>query len=72
MCKGNEMSYIIFAETNATDRYFAAEIIGNQLDLEPRKWRRPRRLDLGLNRQRIANFKKRYDKYDWTHLIPKA
>ncbi|KAG8930708.1 hypothetical protein FRC02_003763 [Tulasnella sp. 418] len=53
-------------------RYFAAEIIGNMLDLEPRKWRRPRKIDLKLNRDRVAKFKTKYAKYDWTHLIGKS
>ncbi|KAG8964651.1 hypothetical protein FRC03_001493 [Tulasnella sp. 419] len=53
-------------------RYFAAEIIGNMLDLEPRKWRRPRKIDLKLNRDRVAKFKTKYASYDWTHLIGKS
>ncbi|KAG8908410.1 hypothetical protein FRB99_006615 [Tulasnella sp. 403] len=53
-------------------RYFAAEIIGNQLDVEPRKWRRPRRMDLRANKERVAKFNKKYAKYDWTHLIEKS
>ncbi|KAI0279233.1 CwfJ C-terminus 1-domain-containing protein-like protein [Russula aff. rugulosa BPL654] len=47
-------------------RYFAGEIIGNLLDLEPRRWRRPRRLDFGRNKERVAGFKKRFDRFDWT------
>ncbi|KAF8500903.1 CwfJ C-terminus 1-domain-containing protein-like protein [Russula emetica] len=49
-------------------RYFAGEIIGNLLDLEPRRWRRPRRLDFGRNKERVAGFKKRFDRFDWTGL----
>ena len=50
-------------------RYFAGEIIGNLLELEPRRWRRPRRLDFGRNKERVANFKKRFDRFDWTGLV---
>ncbi|KAH9969691.1 CwfJ C-terminus 1-domain-containing protein-like protein [Russula dissimulans] len=50
-------------------RYFAGEIIGNLLELEPRRWRRPRRVDFGRNKERVANFKKRFDRVDWTGLI---
>ncbi|KAF9816911.1 hypothetical protein IEO21_03785 [Rhodonia placenta] len=50
-------------------RYFAGEIIGNLLDLEPRRWRRPRRVDFYQNRERVAKFKSKYDKYDWTGMI---
>ncbi|KAJ7712436.1 CwfJ C-terminus 1-domain-containing protein-like protein [Mycena metata] len=50
-------------------RYFAGEIIGNVLELEPRKWRRPKRIDFRSNKERIADFKKKYDKFDWTGMI---
>ncbi|KAI0075064.1 hypothetical protein K474DRAFT_1664650 [Panus rudis PR-1116 ss-1] len=50
-------------------KYFVAEIIGNLLDLEPRKWRRPRRIDFHHNKDRVAKFKKGYDKFDWTPMI---
>lgn len=50
-------------------QYFAGEIIGNLLDLEPRRWRRPKRMDFRLNKERVAQFKKQYDKFDWTGMI---
>jgi hypothetical protein len=50
------------------DRWFAAEIIGNLLDLEPRRWRKPRRMDYRLNKERVDKFKKKYAKYDWTSM----
>jgi len=50
-------------------RWFAAEIIGNVLDMEPRKWGRPRRIDLRLNKERVEKFRKSFTKYDWTGLI---
>jgi len=53
-------------------RYFAGEIIGNLLELEPRQWRRPRRLDFGRNKERVANLKKRFDRFDWTGLIGRS
>lgn len=53
-------------------RYFAAEILGNQLDVEPRKWWRPRRMDVKGNKGRVAKFNAAYSKYDWTHLIQKS
>ncbi|EMD39983.1 hypothetical protein CERSUDRAFT_103886 [Gelatoporia subvermispora B] len=53
-------------------RYFAAEIIGNILDLEPRRWRRPRRVDFVRNKERTEKFKRKYDKYDWTGMIERA
>ncbi|GJJ15693.1 hypothetical protein Clacol_009971 [Clathrus columnatus] len=53
-------------------RYFAAEIIGNQLDVEPRRWRRPRRIDFGANKTRVKAFNAKYAKFDWTGMIPKG
>lgn len=38
-------------------RYFAAEIIGNVLELEPRLWRRPRRMDKRQNDERVKQFR---------------
>ncbi|KAH9980197.1 CwfJ C-terminus 1-domain-containing protein-like protein [Lactifluus volemus] len=53
-------------------RYFAGEIIGNILELEPRRWLRPRRLDFGQNKERVVKFKKRFDQFDWTGLIERS
>jgi Protein similar to CwfJ C-terminus 2 len=53
-------------------RYFAGEIIGNLLDLEPRRWRRPRRMDFGRNKERVAGFRKRFDRFDWTGQIERS
>ncbi|KAG8807338.1 hypothetical protein FRC17_004509, partial [Serendipita sp. 399] len=39
-------------------KWFAAEIIGNILDREPRLWRRPKWIDRGQNASRIAAYKK--------------
>jgi len=52
-------------------RYFAAEIIGNLMDTEPRRWRRPRKVDFRHNKDRIAQFRKKYGKFDWTGMIGK-
>ncbi|KIY45639.1 hypothetical protein FISHEDRAFT_48891 [Fistulina hepatica ATCC 64428] len=53
-------------------KYFAGEIIGNVLELEPRKWRRPKRIDFHNNKRRVAEFKAKYDKFDWTGMIGKT
>ncbi|RPD77778.1 hypothetical protein L226DRAFT_532550 [Lentinus tigrinus ALCF2SS1-7] len=53
-------------------RWFAAEIIGNLLDVEPRKWRRPRRIEFRQNRERVKKFKQKYDKFDWTGMIERS
>ncbi|THH11645.1 hypothetical protein EW145_g512 [Phellinidium pouzarii] len=53
-------------------KYFAAEIIGNMLDLEPRRWRRPKRVDFRHNKERVKKFRAKYDKFDWTGMIGKS
>ncbi|KAF5360647.1 hypothetical protein D9756_004848 [Leucocoprinus leucothites] len=50
-------------------RYFAGEIIGNVLEIEPRRWRHPRKLDFRSNKERVKGFKKMYDRFDWTGMI---
>ncbi len=50
-------------------RWFAQEIIGNLLDLPPKRWRKPQRVDYRQNAKRVAEFRKTYDKYDWTGQI---
>lgn len=49
--------------------YFAGEIIGNVLDIEARRWRRPKRVDFRMNESRTVEFKKKYSKFDWTGMI---
>lgn len=70
------MSGLCAAYLEATDlvgrRWFAAEIIGNLLDVEPRKWRRPRRIEVWQNKERVKKFKQRYDKFDWTGMIERS
>ncbi|KAF8600279.1 hypothetical protein BDV93DRAFT_538757 [Ceratobasidium sp. AG-I] len=50
-------------------RWFAAEIIGNVLDVEPRRWRRPRREDLRMNQKRVEMFREKFEKFDWTKML---
>jgi len=49
--------------------YFAGEIIGNVLELEARQWRRPKRVDLRRNSERVGEFKKKYSRFDWTGML---
>ncbi|KAI5122459.1 hypothetical protein M0805_008770 [Coniferiporia weirii] len=53
-------------------RYFATEIVGNMLDLEPKRWRRPKRVDTRHNKERAASFRSKYNKFDWTGMIGKS
>lgn len=47
-------------------RYFAAEIIGNILGLEPRKWLRPKKIDFALNKERARTLGTKFQPYNWT------
>ncbi|KAF8644514.1 hypothetical protein AX16_008391 [Volvariella volvacea WC 439] len=53
-------------------RWFAGEIIGNLLEIEARKWRRPRRIDFNFNKERVARFREKYEKFDWTGMIGRS
>jgi hypothetical protein len=57
------------AWANIGGSYFAGEIIGNVLDLEARQWRRPKRIDFRSNKERVVDYKKKYEKFDWTGMI---
>lgn len=54
------------ANCGSTYRYFAQEIIGNMLGLEPRKWRKPRRADPALNQARKAKLGNKFQPFNWT------
>ena len=62
-------STVLFAILICLDRYFAGEIIGNVMEIEARRWRRPKRVDFRMNKERVAEFRKKYDKFDWTGMI---
>ncbi|RSH94889.1 hypothetical protein EHS25_004695 [Saitozyma podzolica] len=47
-------------------KYFAAEIIGNILGLEPRKWLRPKKIDFALNKERARTLGTKFQPYNWT------
>ncbi|TIB73940.1 hypothetical protein E3Q22_04269 [Wallemia mellicola] len=50
-------------------KYFAAEVIGNVLELEPRLWRRPKKLHKQDKEKMVEKFKKFYLEFDWTKLL---
>ncbi|TIA99398.1 hypothetical protein E3P92_02420 [Wallemia ichthyophaga] len=56
-------------QSQAFPRYFAAEVIGNVLELEPKLWRRPRRLHGQEKSNAVEKFKKLYLEYDWTKML---
>ncbi|WWC58338.1 uncharacterized protein I303_100878 [Kwoniella dejecticola CBS 10117] len=47
-------------------RYFAAEVIGNVLGLEPRKWRKPKKIDYNLNKERARKLGEQFQPFNWT------
>lgn len=50
-------------------RWFAAEIIGNQLDYEPRRWRKPRKLHGHEHEKTLKAFQSSWAPYDWTGML---
>lgn len=39
------------------------------MDIEARRWLKPRKLEFRNNKPRVESFKKMYNKYDWTSMI---
>lgn len=39
------------------------------MEVEARRWRRPRRIDFRSNAERVKAFRMKYDKFDWTGMI---
>lgn len=54
-------------EAGVFPRYFASEIIGSLLDLEPRKWRHPKRVQ-----QDPSKLGNQFHPYDWTLQLREA
>lgn len=63
---GNRLCNDNYADVKFSFRYFAAEIVGGMLELEPRKWRKPRRVDYKRNKERASRLGNKFHKYDWT------
>lgn len=51
------------------ERCFAAQVIGGLLDLEPRQWKRPRRLDHRRGAELLKHYKAEWQPYDWTKML---
>lgn len=56
-------------QSQSFPHYFAAEVIGNVLELEPRLWRRPKKLHRQDKQAVVESFKRLYIDYDWTNLL---
>ena len=50
-------------------RYFGAEVIGGILDLPPNRWRKPRELTEEESEEDAKNFRKAFEKFDWTKML---
>nr|CAG8485849.1 8049_t:CDS:10 [Entrophospora candida] len=50
-------------------KWFGKEIIAGICDLSPEVWRRPKKLDTKDNYKRAQEFKKPWDKWDWTKAL---
>ena len=51
---------------NKLEFYFASEIIGGMLDLEPRIWRHPRRESFEAQRKKVIEFGSKWKNFDFT------
>ena len=65
--KGGEYEEEVLAEERKNfPEYFAAEVIGQMLGLEPRRWRKPDQYAVSLNKQRAKALGEKFQPYNWT------
>jgi Protein similar to CwfJ C-terminus 2/Protein similar to CwfJ C-terminus 1 len=50
-------------------QWFAGEIIGTLLDYEPKRWRRPRKLQSDESQNLLKTFRSQWIPYDWTRML---
>ena len=51
--------------------FFLQEILGGMLDLEPRRWRKPRMEKFEEQRKKVLEFSEWWKDYNWTDKIMK-
>jgi hypothetical protein len=49
--------------------WFGKEVVAGLLDIDPSRWRRPKKIDPAKGVERMEAFKKMYTPYDWTKLL---
>lgn len=52
--------------------YFGKEILGGMLDLEPRRWRKPRRENFEEHKKKVLQFADWWEPFDWTKRIDRT
>lgn len=52
--------------------YFGKEILGGMLDLEPRRWRKPRRENFEEHKKKVLQFAEWWEPFDWTKRIDRT
>ncbi|XP_065059112.1 CWF19-like protein 2 [Rhopilema esculentum] len=64
---GNDGGFAHVIEEEATfQHYFGKEIIGNVLDLEPVRWRKPHKESFQQHKRKVLQFSELWEPFDWT------
>lgn len=68
---GVDFDCLLLSPSLFSSRWFGAEVVGSQLDLEPRRWRNPKKMDKKLDEKRLKEFRNGWgwDSVDWTKML---
>jgi hypothetical protein len=59
----------VIEDEKAWTPWFGKEIIAGILDIDPSRWRKPRRIEYSAAQTRLATFKKQFEQFDWTKML---
>ena len=62
----------VIEEEELFPHYFGKEILGGMLDLEPRRWRKPRRENFEEHKKKVLQFGEWWEPFDWTKKIERT
>ncbi|XP_068720114.1 CWF19-like protein 2 [Montipora capricornis] len=62
----------VIEEEDLFPHYFGKEIVGGMLDLEPHRWRKPRKENFEEHKKKVLQFGEWWEPFDWTKKIERT
>ncbi|XP_015747984.1 PREDICTED: CWF19-like protein 2 [Acropora digitifera] len=62
----------VIEEEELFPHYFGKEILGGMLDLEPQRWRKPRKENFEEHKNKVLRFGEWWEPFDWTKKIDRT
>ncbi|KAK2563412.1 CWF19-like protein 2 [Acropora cervicornis] len=62
----------VIEEEELFPHYFGKEILGGMLDLEPQRWRKPRKENFEEHKKKVLRFGEWWEPFDWTKKIDRT